>query len=93
MKTVMNAWTRVEDTGSLVVSESDGVLGVSLANHMPAELLFSGGGRDSPRFVALNPLLKREKTHSDPCSRYYSSYFLAGCFLPRGSLVTAACFQ
>lgn len=36
------SWTRVEDTESLAVSEFDGDLGVSLKNHMTADLLFSG---------------------------------------------------
>lgn len=87
------SWTRVEDTESLAVSEFDGDLGVSLKNHMTADLLFSGWERDRPQFVALNSLPKWGKTHSGPCSRYYSSYFLAGCFPLRGALLRATCFN
>lgn len=35
-------WSGVEDSQSLAVSEFDGVLGVSLTNHMTSDLLFSG---------------------------------------------------
>lgn len=81
IKAVMNAHAALKDTGPLVV----------VANLMwfwESHLLITWvadfkikkkrGGRNG--FTASILLLKSAETHSGPCSSYYSSHYLAGCF-------------
>lgn len=57
MKTVMNAWTGVEDTRSLAVSEKWWGFGsLTYRSHACWAAVFRERERDRPQFVALSPL-------------------------------------
>lgn len=82
IKAVMNAHAALKDTGLLVVVAN--LMWFGSLTYWSHELLISrlkkkgGGGRIG--FTASNLLSKSAKTHSGPCSSYYSSHYLAGCF-------------
>lgn len=80
IKAVMNAHAALKDTGLLVVVAN--LMWSGSLTYWSHELLISRlkkrGGRIG--FTASNLLSKSAKTHSGPCSSYYSSHYLAGWF-------------
>lgn len=76
----VNAHAALKDTGPLVVVAN--LMWFGSLTYWSHELLISrlkkGGCRIG--FTASNLLSKSAKTHSGPCSSYYSSHYLAGCF-------------